>query len=48
MARMAPSLSDAARIVAEGRADREPIAPNDTPEGRALNRRIDVILVKSG
>ena len=48
MARMTTSLSDTSRIVAEGRADREPIATNDTPEGRALNRRIDVILVKAG
>ncbi|MBA83176.1 type IVB secretion system protein IcmH/DotU [Thalassobius sp. S69A] len=48
MARMTPLLSDPTRIVAEGRADREPIAPNDTAAGRALNRRIDVILVKSG
>jgi type VI secretion system protein ImpK len=48
MDRMAPLLSDRSRITAEGRADREPIAPNNTPEGRSLNRRIDVILVKSG
>lgn len=48
MERMTTSLSDTSRIVAEGRADREPIATNDTPEGRALNRRIDVILVKAG
>ena len=31
---------------AEGRADREPIAPNDSAEGRAKNRRIEIILVK--
>jgi type VI secretion system protein ImpK len=33
-----------ARIVAEGRADSEPVAPNATPEGRARNRRVEVML----
>ncbi|MCL5777315.1 type IVB secretion system protein IcmH/DotU [Limibaculum sp. FT325] len=36
------------RLSAEGRAEKEPIAPNATPEGRAKNRRIEVILVKAG
>lgn len=31
-----------ARISSEGLADKEPIAPNDTAAGRALNRRIDI------
>ncbi|UCF92438.1 MAG: OmpA family protein, partial [Desulfobacterales bacterium] len=30
------------RVRAEGRADWEPVAPNDTRENRALNRRIDI------
>jgi type VI secretion system protein ImpK len=30
------------RISSEGRAATEPIAPNDTAEGRAHNRRIDI------
>ncbi len=34
------------RLSAEGRADSEPIASNDTAEGRAENRRIEIILVK--
>ncbi|WP_446808849.1 type IVB secretion system protein IcmH/DotU [Methylomonas sp. 2BW1-5-20] len=29
---------------AEGRADGEPLAPNDTPEHRALNRRVDILI----
>ncbi|RMD96012.1 MAG: hypothetical protein D6812_17910 [Deltaproteobacteria bacterium] len=33
------------RISAAGFGPYQPIAPNDTPAGRALNRRIDVILV---
>lgn len=34
-----------ARIQAEGKGDRVPLAPNDTPEGRSLNRRIVFVLV---
>jgi type VI secretion system protein ImpK len=48
MEKISASLADPGRITAEGRADREPIASNDTPEGRAQNRRIDVILIKAG
>lgn len=32
------------RLSAEGRADAEPIAPNDTPAGRAQNRRVEIIV----
>ena len=32
----------------EGKGYHEPIASNDTREGRAQNRRVDVMLVKSG
>lgn len=35
------------RIVVEGRADSEPVADNSTPEGRAKNRRV-AILVEGG
>jgi type VI secretion system protein ImpK len=45
---IAPELQAPERLTAEGRADAEPIAPNDTAEGRARNRRIEVILVKEG
>src|SRR5690606_37489555 len=37
-----------ARLTAEGRADSEPIASNDTAEGRNANRRIELILMKQG
>ena len=32
------------RITASGRGENEPIAPNSTPEGRAQNRRTEIIL----
>ena len=43
----------AARLKAEGRGEREPVAPNegvggrDNPEGRAKNRRVQVIIPKA-
>lgn len=30
------------RVTHKGRAENDPVAPNDTPENRALNRRIDI------
>lgn len=33
------------RVRAEGRADGEPAAPNDTPANRALNRRVEITLL---
>jgi type VI secretion system protein ImpK len=44
---IAAHLSAPGRLTAEGRADTEPIASNDTREGREQNRRIEVILVKA-
>lgn len=35
---------DASRFTYEGRADSEPIAPNNTPEGRSRNRRVEIVL----
>jgi type VI secretion system protein ImpK len=43
---LAPKLAEPGRLSAEGRAEREPIASNATPEGRAANRRIEVILIR--
>lgn len=34
---------DPARLSADGRGPNEPIAPNDTDEGRALNRRVEFL-----
>lgn len=44
--RLAELVGDPSRITAEGRADKEPIVSNDSAEGRATNRRIEVILVR--
>ena len=46
MKRMAEQLDDPARMSAEGRADSEPIADNSTRDGRATNRRIEVLLIQ--
>ena len=41
---MARALADPKRLVAEGRSDAEPVAPNDTDSGRAKNRRVAIVL----
>ena len=33
-----------ARLTADGRGEAEPIADNATPEGRAINRRVEIII----
>ncbi|MFC4669157.1 type IVB secretion system protein IcmH/DotU [Seohaeicola nanhaiensis] len=43
---IAETFDDPSRLTAEGRADKEPIADNKTREGRAKNRRIEVVLVR--
>jgi len=34
-----------ARMRADGKADAEPVAPNDTPANRARNRRVEIVLL---
>ena len=46
MRTLAGQVQDESRLKAEGRADKEPIADNGTREGRAKNRRIEVVLVR--
>jgi type VI secretion system peptidoglycan-associated protein len=43
---LAAVIGDASRLVAEGRADADPIALNTTPEGRERNRRIEIVLTR--
>jgi chemotaxis protein MotB len=32
-------------MVPSGRGEYDPVAPNDTPEGRQKNRRIEIMLI---
>lgn len=41
---LASFSTDSTRFSYEGRADSEPIAPNDSAEGRARNRRVEIVL----
>ncbi|HHW76111.1 MAG TPA: OmpA family protein [Xanthomonadaceae bacterium] len=36
------------RLLTQGRGEQEPIASNATPEGRQLNRRVDIVLRHQG
>jgi type VI secretion system protein ImpK len=47
-ARLAEVLGASERISAVGRADAEPIADNRTAQGRELNRRVEIIVLRSG
>ncbi|WP_375175999.1 type IVB secretion system protein IcmH/DotU [Pseudooceanicola sp.] len=46
MKKLAGLIEDPTRLQSEGRAAKEPIASNDTREGRAKNRRIEIVLVR--
>lgn len=45
---LAQSLTDPTRITAEGKGEADPIGPNETEEGRAQNRRVEVMIAKEG
>jgi len=42
---LASVSNNSGRFISEGRADTQPIAPNDTAQNRALNRRVDIVLL---
>ena len=44
---LAPQLADPDRLVVEGRGPDDPIADNKTAEGRAQNRRVDILLPRT-
>jgi type VI secretion system protein ImpK len=43
---LAPRLQDSGRITTQGKADRAPVASNATEDGRAANRRVEIVLVR--
>jgi type VI secretion system protein ImpK len=45
-AALAPSLSDPSRLMIDGKGDLEPIGDNKTAEGRAQNRRVEIMIPK--
>ena len=45
---LSPKVADAGRIQVEGKGEDEPIADNATPEGRAKNRRVDLMIAREG
>lgn len=45
---MAAAAGDPTRFRAEGKADTEAVADNRTPEGREENRRVEIILARTG
>ena len=46
--KLRPGLRDPQRMRIEGRADSEPLVPNRDEASRAQNRRVEILLLKSG
>lgn len=42
--RLGALVADPARLSAEGKGATDPVAGNDTPEGRAMNRRVEIMI----
>jgi outer membrane protein OmpA-like peptidoglycan-associated protein len=38
---------DTSRISSKGYGETKPVAPNDTPENRQLNRRVEFTIIKN-
>jgi type VI secretion system protein ImpK len=45
---MGPLLADPTRVATEGLGPVDPIADNETTEGRALNRRVEIMIAREG
>jgi type VI secretion system protein ImpK len=43
---LAKALKDPSRVVVSGKGEDEPVASNDTAEGRAQNRRVEIMIQK--
>jgi type VI secretion system protein ImpK len=43
---LAPRLHESGRITTQGKADRAPVASNATEDGRAANRRVEIVLLR--
>ena len=41
------NVLDRSKYSVAGYADTRPIASNDLPDGRALNRRVDIVIVRN-
>ena len=39
------TVRDSQRVQAEGRGEADPVAPNTTSEGKARNRRVEIVLL---
>jgi type VI secretion system protein ImpK len=45
---LAQRIGSSVRLTVEGRADKEPLVPNDSPKNRARNRRVEIEVSRPG